>query len=195
MAIREGHGKGQGTPHIEVPKAKDLPLGVAVPVSDWSHVERTPDGKLTTAGARALQLAGARARKGRKQLATELGLKALPDTAEFRPYKGHAVAFRRASCQELAQTVGGGVCGSIPSSIVASAALALAWSRYLSDKAALTGDAQLAAQSMRASEVSRQHLMAAQELCAKQALARAQAVSHVDPLTAIRAQLGEMDPK
>ena len=55
---------------------------------------------------------------------------------------------------------------------MASAALALAWSRYLSDQAAATGDPELAMRSARLGETSRQHLMAAHELCAREAKAR-----------------------
>ena len=52
----------------------------------------------------------------------------------------------------MALSVGGGFCGPAPSSIVASAALQLAWSRYLSDQAAATGDAELALAASRLAE-------------------------------------------
>jgi hypothetical protein len=68
--------------------------------------------------------------------------------------------------------VGGGYCGPAASTIVASAALALAWSRFFSDKAAKTGDADLAMRSARLGETSRQHLLAAWEVCAKEAQSR-----------------------
>ena len=87
--------------------------------------------------------------------------------------------FRRVQCAELARTVGGGVCGPGPSSIVASAALALAWSRYFSDLAATTGDAELAMRSARLGEVSRQHLLASHELVAREATARGDAFDPV----------------
>ncbi len=68
--------------------------------------------------------------------------------------------------------MGGGVCGPAPSSIVASAALALAWSRYLSDVAATEGDADLAVRAIRLGDSSRQALLTAHELCAREAEAR-----------------------
>jgi hypothetical protein len=68
--------------------------------------------------------------------------------------------------------------------VVASAALALAWSRYLSDQAAATGDPELAMRSARLGETSRQHLLAAHELCAREASARPRAP--IDPLAAWR---------
>ncbi len=86
---------------------------------------------------------------------------------------------------ELARSVGGGVCGPGPSSVVASASLALAWSRYLSDEAAGTGDLELAMRSARRGETSRQHLLAAHELCAREAQARP--AGPVDPMARIRA--------
>jgi hypothetical protein len=78
--------------------------------------------------------------------------------------------------------VGGGVCGPAPSSLVASAALQLAWSRYLSDRAATDGDPELALKASRLAEASRQSLLAAHELAAKEALARAKTRGPVDPL-------------
>jgi hypothetical protein len=65
---------------------------------------------------------------------------------------------------------------------VASAALALAWSRYLSDLAAANGDGEMAIRAARLGETSRQHLLAAHELCAREATARPKA--QVDPLDA-----------
>ncbi len=59
-----------------------------------------------------------------------------------------ASTFRRVQCAELARTVGGGVCGPAPSSMVASAALALAWSRFFSDRAAIDGDPELATRAI-----------------------------------------------
>ena len=82
----------------------------------------------------------------------------------------------------VAKTVGGGVCGPAPSSLVASAALQLAWSRYLGDVAAETGDPDMALKASRLAEASRQSLLAAHELCAKEALARPNAKR--DPLAA-----------
>jgi hypothetical protein len=58
---------------------------------------------------------------------------------------------------------------------VASASLALAWSRYLGDLAAEKGDSELAMKAARLGEVSRQHLLGAHELCAREAKARADA--------------------
>ncbi|MBI2393174.1 MAG: hypothetical protein HYV09_26550 [Deltaproteobacteria bacterium] len=115
---------------------------------------------------------GGRARAGKTRLADRLGLRRLDDGAAFGPYKAAAVSFRRAQCAELARSVGGGYCGPAPSSLVASAALQLAWSRYLGDLAAETGDPELAMRASRLAADSRQSLLAAHELCAREAAVR-----------------------
>jgi hypothetical protein len=134
--------------------------------------------------ARTVQSAGGRATRGKSRLAARLGLANLPEGDAFAPYRRAAATFRRVQCAELARTVGGGVCGPGPSSVVASAALALGWSRYLSDQAAKTGDPELAMRSARLGETSRQHLLAAHELAAREAQARRAAQPASDPLGA-----------
>jgi hypothetical protein len=171
MSWRAGHGTGAGTPRIEVLPTDELPVGVQAPLQAEARGERTPDGRWTP-GARTAQVQGGRAKRGKSRLAARLGLATLPEGDAFAPYRRAAATFRRVQCSELARTVGGGVCGPGPSSVVASAALALAWSRYFSDQAAATGDPELAMRSARLGETSRQHLLAAHELCAREAAAR-----------------------
>jgi hypothetical protein len=145
--------------------------------------ERRPDGTFAP-GARAAQSAGGKATKGKTRLAAKLGLATLPEGTAFAPYRASAATFRRVQCAELAKTVGGGVCGPGPSSIVASAALALAWSRYLSDVAATNGDPELALRAVRLGDASRQALLTAFELCAREAEARRKTTGPADPLEA-----------
>ena len=185
MPLRSGPGSAgrDREPRVEAPRADELPEGVQAPVQAEARDERTPDGRWTP-GARTAQAAGGNAKRGKVQLTARLGLATLPAGNDFAPYRRAASTFRRVQCSELARAVGGGVCGPGPSSIVASAALALAWSRYFSDLAAQTGDAELALRSARLGETSRQHLLAAHELCAREALARPQQ----DPLTTARAE-------
>jgi len=186
MSLRSGHGSGAGSPRVEVLPADELPNGVQAPLQGEARGERTPDGRWAP-GARTAQLAGGAAKRGKSRLTARLGLSSLPEASDFAPYRRAASTFRRVQCTELARTVGGGVCGPGPSSVVASAALALAWSRYFSDKAAATGDPELAMRSARLGETSRQHLLAAIELCAREAKARPQAP--VDPMDTIRRRL------
>jgi hypothetical protein len=101
-----------------------------------------------------------------------MGLRQPPGGSEWGRYRAAAIGFRRAQTSALAANVGGGYCGPGPSSLVASAALQLAWSRYFSDKAAAGGDLDLVMTASRLADASRQNLLAAHELCAKEALAR-----------------------
>jgi hypothetical protein len=171
MALRAGHGNGAGVPRIEVLPVDELPSGVQAPALESARRERRPDGRFAP-GARTVQAAGGRATAGKTRLAAKLGLTAVAEGSAFAPYRRAAATFRRVQCSELARTVGGGVCGPGPSSIVASAALCLAWSRYFSDCAAAAGDDEAALRSARLGETSRQHLLAAHELCAREAQAR-----------------------
>lgn len=181
MALRSAHGNGASVlVRAETAPADELPLGVHAPPQESARGERRSDGTFAK-GARTAQSAGGRATKGKTKLAAKLGLSRLPDDAVFAPYKASAATFRRVQCAELARTVGGGVCGPGPSSIVASAALALAWSRYFSDVAASTGDPELALKAVRLGDSSRQALLTAMELCAREARARHDGQSEAPP--------------
>jgi len=178
MALRTGHGAGAGAPRIEVRPADELPAGLPAGARPASPGDRGDGGRF--APGNALARVGGQARAGTTRLARRLGLRELPAGAAFAPYKASAVGFRRAQCAALASSVGGGYCGPAPSSVVASAALQLAWSRYLSDCAAEEGDAEMALAASRLADASRQNLLAAHELCAREAKARPQAI--FDPL-------------
>jgi hypothetical protein len=178
VALRSGHGNGAGQPRVEVLPADELPEGVPSHADALSRSAAAERGKFARGNRRSVL--GGRSRAGQSRLANRLGLATLAADAPIAPYMRSAVSFRRAQCAELARTVGGGVCGPGPSSVVASAALALAWSRYLADKAATSGDAELATKAARLGETSRQHLLAAHELCAREAQARPRAP--FDPL-------------
>lgn len=167
MSLRRSHGAA----YPEVARVDELPAGVPTPAVTASPDDHDERGKF--AKGNSMARLGGQARKGKTRLAERLGLKSAPDAAAFRPYKAAAVSFRRAQCNELARVVGGGVCGPGPSSLVASAALQLAWSRYLADKATAEGDADLAIKASKLADASRQNLLAAHELCALEAKARA----------------------
>jgi hypothetical protein len=173
MALRSRPGLGDGSPRIEVLPPDELPAGLPADARSDSPSDRGAAGRFAEGNAVARR--GGLAKRGKSRLTARLGLANLPDASAFAPYRRAAATFRRVQCAELARTVGGGVCGPGPSSVVASAALALAWSRYFSDQAAAAGDAEHAMRSARLGETSRQHLMAAHELAAKEAQARPRA--------------------
>jgi hypothetical protein len=155
----------------ETAPANELPVGLPAPALVSARAERGARGHFAP-GARSAQSRGGSATKGKARLTSSLGLGKLPADAKFLPYRRAAAAFRRAQCNELARTVGGGRCGPGPSSIVGSAALALAWSRHFSDEAARSGDNALAVTAARLADQSRQSLLTAHELCAREAVAR-----------------------
>jgi hypothetical protein len=171
VALRSGHGTGKGVPRVEVLPADELPDGMPANAGVDNRAAAAEAGRFAAGNRRSVL--GGRAKRGTSRLTSRLGLATLSDGDAFAPYRRAAATFRRVQCSELARSVGGGVCGPGPSSVVASAALALAWSRYFSDLAASTGDAELAMRSARLGETSRQHLLAAHELCSREATARA----------------------
>lgn len=177
MTLRRAHGAGASALiRAETMPADELPVGVPADAGEASR-----EGGRFVAGNRRSVLGG-QSRRGKSRLAARLGLSTLPDDSAVRPYMASAATFRRVQCAELARTVGGGVCGPAPSSMVASAALALAWSRYFSDVAATSGDPDLATRAIRMSDSSRQMLLTAHELCAREAEARAKNAGPIDPL-------------
>jgi hypothetical protein len=197
MALRNGHGTGAGMPRIEVLPVDELPTGLPSNAEAASPADFDERGKFAPGNGIARK--GGHARAGKTRLADRLGLRVLPEGADFAPYKASASSFRRAQCAALADSVGGGYCGPGPSSFVASAALQLAWSRYFSDLAAGTAPlefaaleskvsrAELAIQASKLANDSRQNLLAAHELCAKEATARRDAnPQHVGLVKALR---------
>ncbi|MCA9622198.1 MAG: hypothetical protein KC731_24410 [Myxococcales bacterium] len=107
-----------------------------------------------------------------QKLARLLGFAKLDKDHPFRPYARLAVEWRDDQATELAATFGGGQLSPGVNSIVASAALSLAASRYLHDQAAEKSDAKLFAQSARLADQSRQAILTAHELAAREARAR-----------------------
>jgi len=178
MALRNGHGNGAGTPRIEVLPADELPQGVQGEALAEHRPERDGAGRFRP-GARTAQSAGGASSRDMTRLARRLSLGASMADQRFEPFLRAARAFRAHHVTELARNVGGGQCGAAPASIIASAALQLAASRFAFE---VLGDMVL---GTRLANDSRQNLLAAHELCAKEAQARPK---H-DPVAAIRKRL------
>lgn len=175
MTLRKGHGKGKGTPRIEVLPPDELPAGLPGDMPAEAPGDRGQGGRFAK-GNTGLSRKGGLAKRGKARLAAKLTLGTLPQGAAFEPYQRAARTFRRQHCAAIASTVGGGVCGTGPSSMVASAALQLAWSRFLFDRAARTEDASEVALAKTLADSSRQNLMAAHEYAAKEASARGDSI-------------------
>lgn len=156
-------------PYIEPERHDELSDGSPnVPQAEAS-AERRPDGKLAK-GAHTVPSMGGLAAKGTTKLSHRIESVSLPE-----PYGRQSRALRRATCAELARTVGGGVCGIIPSLFVKHASVATALAAQALDE----GDKDRA---VKFAEASRMHLLYARELCAKDAASRPKAAR--DPLAA-----------
>jgi hypothetical protein len=170
MTLRTGHGKGAGVPRVEVMPPDELPApipGVPVPLA------RRPDGTVAdSASARALGARGGRRSGARARLVSSLGLAELAEDAAFLTYRRAGDAFVSEHLASLATQAGGSV-GPGPSSIVASAGVQLAASRFFSDRAAATCDASLFTLASSLANASRQNLLAAYELAVREAKAEA----------------------
>lgn len=173
MALRTGHGTGKGVPRIEVMPADELPAGVPAPARQAA--DRDESGKLRPGpGTSELARKAAKARHEsaahERQMARLLGLRELPDGHPYAPYACLARDWRDGHMRELAATVGGGEVGPGPASIVSSAALQMAASRFLHDVGSDACDAKMLL------DASRQNLLAAHELAAREAKARSPAL-------------------
>lgn len=168
MTLRRGHGSGAGVPRIEVLPPDELPAGVPAPQRfSEPEIRRDELGRPADAEShRAMSSLGGQARAGKSRLARRVALGETFADPRFVPYAKAARAFRTLHVRQLAQTIGGGHCGPAPASMVASAALQLAASRFAFE---VLGDMQLGS---RLANDSRQNLLAAFEMCSREAVAR-----------------------
>jgi hypothetical protein len=181
VTLRNGHGSGAGVPRVEVLPADEQPAGVPAPARPAAL--RDNAGRFQAgAGTSELAREGARAAHESRQLAALLGLWTPPDDHAFAPYARLAREWRDAHMATLSATVAGGSVGPGPASIVSTAALQMAASRWLFDRGAEAGDARMLTDASRLGDASRQGLLAAHELAAREAAARPR-----DPLAAHRA--------
>lgn len=189
MAIRSAHGRAAelgAITVIETLPADELPAGVpapARPAADRSERGEFAPGPGTSGIARLGGLAAAESRK----FARLLGVVEFDESHVYAPYMRLAREHRDDHGSELAQRVGGGQLSAGVSSIVASASLALAASRFLYDQGALTGSAALLVQAARLADQSRTALMTAHELAAREATSRPETESPHDEIERVLA--------
>lgn len=175
MALRSAHGDGArfgtGGPRIEVRPADELPRGVP---SDTDPAQLTAASEALRQGVGSSELSarGGKARGEVLRMRKLLGLWEPEESHPYAPYMRLAREWRDEHCAELADTVGGGKVGPGPASVVATAAIQMAASRWLSDLGAQTGNAKALLDASRLADSSRQNLLAAHELCAREAQAR-----------------------
>lgn len=172
MTLRLAAKPGAMPVHVEVARANELPAGQPGPARP--KADRNGAGEFVAGpGTAALAREAGKAAAESKQLAALLGLWTPPDEHEHAPYYRLAREWRDEHMRELAGTVGGGEVGPGPASVVSTAALELAASRFLFDTGAKSGDAKMLLDAARLADASRQNLLAAHELTAKEAAARA----------------------
>jgi hypothetical protein len=187
MALRTGHGNGAGAPRVEVLPADELPGPVpsAVPHQAATLAFRQ-DGKIADKEtAREMGRRGGAAKARRVRLIDSLGLKKIADDATFKPYRDAAEEFVSHHRASLAKQAGGEL-GPAPSTMVASAGLQLAASRWAFDRGAAENDAALIKLGSALANDSRQNLLAAYELATREAAARPR--GRVDPLATFMPQ-------
>ncbi len=171
MTLRKGHGTGAGVPRIEVLPPDELRAGVPAPTRP--AVPRDSSGKFQPGhGTTELARAGGKAAGLSKQLARLLGLAELAEDHPYAPYARLAREWRDDHMATLSATVAGGEVGPGPASVISSAALQMAASRWLADEGAAKGDAKMLGQASSLMNDSRQNLLAAHELASREAAAR-----------------------
>lgn len=181
---RTAHGKGASAlVRIEAPPVDELAEGVQGEPLAEHRQERDGAGRFRP-GARTAQAAGGASSREMTRLARRLTLGDALSDPRFEPFARAARAFRKAHITALARDVGGGHCGTGPASIIASASMQLAGSRFAFE---VLGDLQLGS---RLANDSRQNLLAAHELAAREAQARPKR----DPVAALRRRLSGKEP-
>ncbi len=188
MPIRTGHGQGRGAPHIEISPPDELPWPVAGPQAPPdAPLAFRPDGRIADAAtARAMGRKGGAAKARRVRLVDSLGLSKLVENTSFGPYRNAAEEFVSHHLAALATQAGGQV-GPAPSTMVASAGLQLAASRWAFDRGAEENDAALLKLGSSLANDSRQNLLAAYELAVREAQARPR--HDTSPAALVRARI------
>lgn len=191
MAIRTGHGKGTGTPRVEVLPADEQPVGLAAAAGPAAPPERAgarrsngtvADRSLASELGRRGGLA--RAERSRQLRALRgLGLHGEPPEA-LRPYLVDADEYAVSEVARLARECGGGTCPPNAAALVQQAALAMAGSRA----AYAVGDTVTGA---RLGAEVRSCLLGARELCVREAQSRPRTTG----LQALRAATAEREAR
>ena len=184
MPLRAANGTGKAPLlDIEPPRPDELPN--PVPSDEPPPPDKWHDYRITSDIAAELGRKGGAAKAARVHFISTLGLAKIQESSPFLPYRKGAEAFVKAELASLAEVAGGHV-GPGPASMVTTAALELATSRYCFDQFANSPtEIDWARQGARLGDQSRMNLLSAYELAAKEAQARDQKRQRLDPLDAI----------
>jgi hypothetical protein len=163
MALRTGHGRGKGQPHVEVLPVDELPA--ATPANTEPR-ERDASGRFVP---------GNKLGQSKRLRPGVCGLARVHETApEFQPFARWGSRYATHRRSELARAHGGEISAGV-GAIVESGALTMAASRYLQWQASRTGDPELFKESAQLAATARQHELAAWELAARECKARPKA--------------------
>ena len=191
MAQRKAHGAAarggalvvhEPLPFDELPK----PDPTAAPSAP---VARRADGTIADSqSAKELGRRGGQARALYARILRSLGLVELATDHEFHPYETAGQEFADSYIASLARMFDG-YCGEGPASIVKTAGMQLAVSRFFYDRGKLTGDAKLLGQASALGHDSRVSAGSAYELQSREAGARKIAGGGVDTVAAMQARI------
>jgi hypothetical protein len=126
--------------------------------------------------------AGNKAARGRRPMLARLGIKLGPDAHKNKAYQGHlrlAEAYRRRRITELRVTHG--FVSVAAMSIMATAALQLAMSRYMMELAVEAADMDLIKKASSLGNDARQNELAAWELCVREASTKSRQAANQAP--------------
>lgn len=169
---------------MELLPAAEHPPGVPDPRPPVV-VERDSAGKLATSeAARALGKRGGQVRAKSVRLARSLGVDNVVASPAFKKFQKQADQFRKYTCAELARESGGEI-GAAASSMVATASLQLALSRFYLERFQTTGDAIDAKMSSDFGDKSARNLLCGREYAVRSAQTR----PGINVLDAIRAEV------
>jgi hypothetical protein len=164
MALRTGHGKGAGSPRIEVLPPDEQPRAQADGADPLSTGRDDRKRVRTTAAARAMAKLPRRSRFVPRQLACD---------PRFTPHNGRRLEWQRKRMAEL-QIAHGGVSHGV-GAMLSAAAWLYAGGEFAAELAAESGDLDLFKTAATLTSTARQHELAAWELCAREATARPKA--------------------
>lgn len=169
MALRKGHGDCKGSPRIEVLPADELPAPLPV---EPEPLERRSDGTIANSdAAKALGARGGLAKAQKKKLLQGMGLVNMAEDNTFTPYYRAAQAWLDATVAIYAAMCGGAL-GPGPTALLGNAAIALAMSRHVTDKAFSEQNELHARQATRYWDSMKQMKLAAYELGVREAKMR-----------------------
>jgi hypothetical protein len=161
MALRAGHGRGAGSPHVEVLPPDELPQAQAGGADPLATGRDAAQRVRTTAAARAMARLPRRSRFLPRKLACD---------PRFEPHNRRRLEWQRKRLAELS-AAHGGVSHGVGAMLNAAAWL-YAGGEFAAELAAEAGDLEGFKAAATLTSTARQHELAAWELAAREAQAR-----------------------